>query len=158
MKHTCISFALLVLFISSTSFCSKEDVQPVSETTEIQNNNSDMRNKLKIGVGSKTFTATLLENATVTALKKMLPLTVEMIELNRNEKYVRLPNNLPVNASNPGTIQTGELMLYGANTLVLFYETFSTSYTYTKIGRIDDVSGLVAALGAGDVKLTFELE
>ena len=85
-------------------------------------------------------------------------MTLEMIELNDNEKYVRLPSSLPANASNPGTIQAGDLMLYGSNTLVLFYESFSTSYTYTKVGRIDDASGLAAALGTGNVKVRFELE
>jgi hypothetical protein len=99
-----------------------------------------------------------LDNATTTALKKLLPLIVEMVELNSNEKYVRLPQNLPANASNPGTIQVGDLMLYGSNTLVLFYETFPTSYTYTKIGRLDDASGLTIALGAGNATITFELE
>ncbi|WP_373551369.1 cyclophilin-like fold protein [Haliscomenobacter sp.] len=117
-----------------------------------------MRDKLKITVGAKTFSATLGDNAAATALKKLLPMTVEMTELNSNEKYFRLLSNLPANASNPGTIQVGDLMLYGSNTLVLFYESFSTAYTYTKIGRIDDASGLAAALGAGNVKVSFELE
>ena len=147
----------MAIFIAGTSFWSKE-VNPMAEETTIQNNNADMQNKLKITVGAKTFSAALLDNATATALKKLLPMTVEMTELNSNEKYFRLPSNLPANASNPGTIQTGDLMLYGSNTLVLFYESFSTVYTYTKIGRINDASGLAAALGAGNVKVSFELE
>jgi hypothetical protein len=81
-----------------------------------------------------------------------------MIELNGNEKYFDLPQSLPTNASNPGTVQNGKLMLYGANTLVLFYKTFATSYSYTRLGRVDDVAGLVAALGSGNVSVTFELQ
>lgn len=69
-----------------------------------------------------------------------------------------MPQSLATNASNPETVQTGDLMLYGANTLVLFYKTFSTSYSYTRLGRIDDVAGLVAALGSGNVSVAFELQ
>ena len=85
-------------------------------------------------------------------------MTINMRELNGNEKYFDLPNNLPANASSPGTIQAGDLMLYGSNTLVLFYKSFSTSYNYTPIGRIDDASGLTAALGSENVTVTFALQ
>src|SRR5215204_5001598 len=114
--------------------------------------------KLKITVGTKTFTATLYNNATVTAFKTRLPMTINMIELNGNEKYFDLPDNLPANASNPGTIQIGDLMLYGSNTFVLFYKSFSTSYNYTRLARIDNPSGLAAALGSGNVTVKFEVE
>ena len=114
--------------------------------------------KLKITVGTNTFTATLYINPTVTAFKTRLPMTISMSDLNANEKYFDLPANLPANASNPGTIQAGDLMLYGSNTLVLFYKSFSTSYSYTRMGRIDDTSGLIAALGSGNVTVRFELQ
>jgi hypothetical protein len=81
-----------------------------------------------------------------------------MTELNGNEKYSRFSHNLPVNASNPGTIQIGDLMIYGSRTLVLFYKRFPTSYEYTRLGRISDTKGLAAAVGAGTVKLTIEQE
>lgn len=122
------------------------------------NDNNTMSNKIKIKVGTSVFTATLSDNATATAFKALLPLTLSMTELNRNEKYSDLASSLPTNASNPKTIQNGDLMMYGANTLVLFYKTFSTPYSYTKLGHIDDTSGLAAALGAGNVSITFELE
>ena len=113
---------------------------------------------MRLKIENSTFTATLYDNATVLAFKSLLPLTANMVELNGNEKFVDLPRSLPANASNPGTIQNGDLMLYGSSTLVLFYKTFSTSYTYTKLGRIDDVTGLEAALGSGKVTVTFELQ
>ncbi|HLW62336.1 MAG TPA: cyclophilin-like fold protein [Flavobacterium sp.] len=114
--------------------------------------------KLKITVNNTTFTATLQNNETAKAFKDLLPLTLNMAELNDNEKFTELPNNLPTNATNPGTIQNGDLMLYGSNTLVLFYKTFSTSYTYTKIGRIDNPDGLENALGSSNASVKFELE
>lgn len=113
---------------------------------------------IRIVVGSTTFIATLYDNATATAFRAMLPFTLHMSDFNNNEKVCSLPNSLTISASNPGTIQSGDIMLYGSSALVLFYETFSTSYSYTKIGRVDDVSGLKAALGAGSITVKFELE
>ncbi len=80
-----------------------------------------------------------------------------MEELNNNEKYAQLPQSVPTNASVPTSIQSGELVMYGSSTLVLFYKNFSTSYSYSKIGKIDDLTGLVSALGSGNVKVSFEL-
>jgi hypothetical protein len=79
---------------------------------------------MRVKIGSKTYTATLDDTATTAKLREMLPLTIEMAELNGNEKFYKLPTALPTDAANPGTIRTGDLMLWGADTLVLFYETF----------------------------------
>ena len=111
--------------------------------------------KIEIVVGNKTFSAMLCDNATAKALMDMLPLTLNMSELNGNEKYYYLDTGLPTNASRPSGIKTGDLMLYGDSCLVLFYKSFSTSYSYTPIGRIDDPAGLAAALGSGSVQVTF---
>ena len=126
------------------------------------NNSNDISTidttKMKITIGTHIFTATFNNNATATSFKAKLPITINMTELNGNEKYFDLPNSLPANASNPVTIQNGDLMLYGSNTLVLFYKTFSTSYSYTPLGHIDNPSGLAAALGSGNLTVKFELE
>ena len=114
--------------------------------------------KLRIIAGANTFTATLYNNASSTAFQTKLPITINMQELNTNEKFFDMAVSLPASASNPGTIRTGDIMLYGSNTLVLFYKTFSTSYNYTRLARIDNPSGLTAALGAGAVTVKFELE
>ena len=129
------------------------------ELTTNSNNILDTSSmKIKITVGTNSFTASLFNNATATAFKAKLPLSIDMKELNGNEKYFDLPNSLPTNATNPGTIQTGDLMLYGSNTLVLFYKTFSTSYNYTRLARIDNPTGLATALGSGNRTVKFEIE
>lgn len=111
---------------------------------------------INIIIGSKTFTATLADSETGEAFAALLPLSVTMNELNGNEKYHYLSSSLPTAANQPGTIHAGDLMLYGNNCVVLFYETFNTSYSYTRLGAIDNPSGLAAALGFGNVSVRFE--
>lgn len=111
---------------------------------------------INIIVGSKTFTATLADSETGEAFAALLPLTVTMNELNGNEKYHYLNSSFPTAAYQPGTIHAGDLMLYGNNCIVLFYETFNTSYSYTRLGAIDNPSGLASALGSGNVSVRFE--
>ncbi len=122
------------------------------------NNNTSMSNNLKITIGSVAFNVTLDDNAATAAFKALLPMTVNMSEMNGNEKYYYLSGSLPTASVNPGTIQVGDLMLYGRSCLVLFYETFRTSYSYTRLGRVDNPSGLATALGSGNVTVTFELQ
>jgi hypothetical protein len=141
------------LFVTCAS-CDKDTTIPEERSRQ---DSMHIGGKMNIRIGTKTFTATLADNETAAAFKALLPLTITMVELNGNEKYWDLSSSLPIKASNPGTIQAGDLMLYGASTLVLFYKTFSTSYSYTKLGQIDDVAGLTAALGTGNVAVTFEL-
>lgn len=169
-----LAFAVLTLAVSPVS-CSADD--PVEETgqpvapvapdndnkddgdkEEDNNENNLMDNKLKMTVGRAVFSVTLENNATVTALKALLPLTVGMVEMNGNEKYYYLPDDLPTASSSPGAIRAGDLMLYGSSCLVLFYESFRTSYSYTRLGRVDDPSGLFAALGTGNVTVTLEMK
>lgn len=113
---------------------------------------------ITIRIGDSSFVATLENNVTARAFASLLPMTVVMTEMNGNEKYHYLSENLPTDSRRPGTIHAGDLMLYGSNCLVLFYETFSSSYSYTSLGRVPDPSGLVSAFGKGDVTVTFEID
>ena len=112
--------------------------------------------KLQVKIGQKTFTATLEDNPATVKFRQMLPLTLDMPDLNANEKHVGLPEGLPTDAIKPGTIRAGDLLLWGDNTLVLFYETFRSSYSYTRLGKLDNPKGLAEAVGAGSVAVAFE--
>ncbi len=152
-----IIFFLLASFICVQLFaCAQEnEVHPIKNQRETENMNTM---KLKITFGASSFSATLENNVTTSAFIKQLPLILKMNELHNNEKHADLKISLPSDAADRGTILNGDLMLYGSNTLVLFYKTFSTSYNYTKIGKISDPTGLAEALGSGNVIITFEVE
>lgn len=117
-----------------------------------------MNAAIRIEVGGTIFFADLEPNAAAEAFLKQLPMAVVMTELNGNEKYFELPKRLPANAVRPGRIHCGDLMLFGSSTVVLFYESFSTPYAYTRLGRLRNAEGLKAALGAGNPAVVFSME
>ena len=131
---------------------------PVSEPepeSERSTNEEDNALSIEITVNEHTFSATLYDNDTAKAFQEQLPLTLDMSELNGNEKYCYLSDGLPTNSVRPSGIHTGDIMLYGSDCLVIFYESFSTSYSYTPIGKINDPDELAAVLGSGNVQVTF---
>jgi hypothetical protein len=109
---------------------------------------------VEVQVGSKIFTAKLFDNASSQALLARMPMTMTMRELNENEKYYNMPSKLLANSQLMESINAGDLMLYGSDCLVLFYKSFNTSYSYTRLGTIEDASGLANALGNGSVQVT----
>lgn len=115
----------------------------------------EVEHVISIEVNGQTFSAKLADNDTARAFAARLPMTLDMRELNGNEKYFYLDEPLPAAAQRVGQIRAGDLMLFGSDCVVLFYENFATSYTYTPIGRIDDPAGLADALGSGSAEVFF---
>ena len=144
----------LYLFVNISS-CSTNDA-PIVEPPNGETNTSTMNEQIRIIIGNASFTATLEDNTTARAFKASLPITVNMTEQAGNEKFYYLPTALPTSTATPGTIFAGDLMLWGNSCLVLFYETFSSPYSYTRIGKIDNPSGLSAAVGDRNITVTFE--
>ena len=97
---------------------------------------------MKAIINNKEYIINLENNETVNSLINLLPMEITMNELNGNEKYIYLDNTLPTNSYNPNRINAGDVMLYGNNCLVIFYKSFDTSYSYTKIGHIDNLEDL----------------
>lgn len=167
MKLYALPMSLLAVLLVAACSPIQEIVQGILpesssvEATDVVVGTSEvdtMQTRINIQVGNRTFTARLLENPSSQALVALLPMTVSMTELNRNEKYYTLPNDLPTNAEPGGNISSGDLMLYGSNTLVLFYESFNTSYSYTRLGYLENATELASTLGSGNVEITLSLE
>jgi hypothetical protein len=116
------------------------------------------RARMWMTVGKRRFAVTLADTEAARAFAAQLPLTLDMAELNGNEKHAELPQPLPSDASRPGTIRNGDVMLYGSKTLVVFYETFQSSYSYTRLGRVNDPRDLSQALGGGNARVSFTRE
>lgn len=115
---------------------------------------------MKITAGNTTFTATLADNSSVSALKELLakgPLTINMNDYAGMEKVGAIGTSLPRNDEQIST-GAGDIILYQGSSLVIYYNT--NSWNFTRIGKIEGVTGeeLLEAFGTGDVTVTFFLE
>lgn len=116
---------------------------------------SQAESRVWMTIGERRLAVTLADTDAARAFAARLPLTLDMTDLNGNEKKFDLPKELPANPARPGTIRNGDLMLYESNTVVLFYLTFDSPYSYTRLGRLDDPNGLAQALGQRGVRVQF---
>lgn len=129
------------------------------QTTESEfNEEENSRMQMNVQVGGSTFTATLEENTAVDALVEMMEqgsVTIEMSDYSGFEKVGPLGTSLPT-SNQQTTTHAGDIVLYQGNQIVMFYG--SNSWSYTRLGHIDDLTGWEEALGSGDVTVTFSLE
>lgn len=113
---------------------------------------------MNIQVGDAVFSATLEENEAVTAFVEMMregSVVIQMSDYSGFEKVGPLGTSLPASNSQT-TTHAGDIVLYNGNQIVIFYG--SNSWSYTRLGHIDDLTGWEEALGNGDVTVTFSLE
>ena len=146
MKKTILLILMLILLLSG---CINNTTNKKSEDNSVNNLNgsktkeSDMEMKtIKVIINDKTYILKLDDNETVEEFINLLPQEYTMEELNGNEKYVYINNSLKTNSYNPKHITKGDVMLFGNNCLVIFYKSFDTNYSYTKIGHIDNLDDL----------------
>ena len=127
--------------------------------TDIQNNTEENTvTNMNVQVGDVVFSATLEENEAVSALVEMMrenPVVIQMSDYSGFEKVGSLGTSLPASNSQT-TTQAGDIVLYNGNQIVIFYG--SNSWSYTRLGHIDDLTGWEEALGRGDVTVIFSLE
>lgn len=114
--------------------------------------------KMNVQIGSSIFTATLEDNPAVESFVKMMeaaPVVIQMSDYSGFEKVGSIGTSLP-SSNSQTTTQSGDIVLYNGNQIVIFYG--SNSWSYTRLGKIDDLSGWEEALGSGDVIVTFSME
>lgn len=147
-----VLFSVIVLSACGNSADENQSVRP---SIEEETRGAQMQ-EMTVEVGGQKFQASLYDNETVRALQERLPMTFEMEELNGNEKFHYLNEGLPANSENVGNIEAGDIMLFGSDCLVLFFEDFTTSFNYTRIGHIEEEEAFVSVLPGGTVEITFE--
>ena len=127
--------------------------------SEIKNNTNEIKkndikvSEIKVTINEKEYKINLEDNKTVEEFLSVLPKEYTMNDLNNNEKYVYIDNSLTTNSYNPKHIEKGDVMIFGDNCLVIFYKSFDTSYSYTKIGHINDLKDI----GNNNVVVKFEI-
>lgn len=154
-----ISLTLILLLAA----CGNEDTNEQTTMNTIENTienteNTVMISKMKVSVGEYTFTATLENNAAVSellAMMKKAPVVLELSDYGEFEKVGPLGASL-TRSDKQTTTECGDIVLYNGNNIVVFYG--SNSWSYTRIGKIDDLTDWTKALGGGNVTVTFSLE
>ena len=159
MKKLFIIFMTLVLIIGFTA-CGSANQPLEGESASTDSNQTagteDMTvMKMRVTIGDKSFTATLEDNAATRELVKMMeeaPVSINMDDYSGFEKVGSLGRSLTTD-NRQITTKPGDIVLYNGNQIVIFYG--SNSWSYTRIGKIDDLSGWEDALGNGSISCKF---
>ena len=116
-------------------------------------------NVINLKVNNHVLKVKLEDNSAAKALMNKLKkgdVTIHAEDYGGFEKVGDLGFSLPTSDENIGTAP-GDIVLYQGDKISLFYG--SHSWSYTKLGKIDDVDSnkLKEVLGSGDVTLEFSL-
>lgn len=119
-----------------------------------------MDDLVKVKINDEVFDVKLENNSATQELVEELKkgnVTVNASEYGGFEKVGELGFSLPTSDENIGT-NPGDIVLYQGDKISLFYG--SHSWSYTKLGKIDNVDSnkLKEVLGFGDVTLEFSLK
>ena len=115
-------------------------------------------NIIKLKVNNHIFDVELENNSAAKELVKKLEtgnVSVNATDYGNFEKVGDLGFSLPANDENIKT-EPGDIVLYQKNQISVFYD--SHSWSYTKLGKIQNASDLKEILGSGNTTLEFSLK
>ena len=163
-KISIAAVVLVVLVVSAGGaayyFYRDKFSEPPEQTAIKPKHNKPFSPDIVMTVGDKKFDVKLADNETTRALFTQLPFTVKMEDHLANEKFAASPEDLPANHTKPKRVETGDIMLYGVRTIVLFYKSIDTPYKYVRIGKVTNPEQLEEVLGANvkKVDVTFSMQ
>ena len=119
-------------------------------------------NQMYIQIGGTVWTAALEDDPSVTAWKELLskgPLTVDMSDYGGFEKVGGIGTTLP-QSNRQITTKPGDIILYQGNSVAIYYD--ENTWSFTRLGHIDGVTESqlreVLKAGGGNVSATFSLD
>ena len=146
---------------NNTEILNNDKVQYNEISNNIINGNKvdEIMNTVYIKINNRVLSIELEDNSATIELKERLKngdIIVNAHEYGGFEKVGELGFSLPREDLNI-TTSSGDIVLYQGNQISVFYN--SNSWSYTKLGRLQNVSTneLKNILGNGDVTITFTL-
>ncbi|AXQ78472.1 hypothetical protein DDV21_004960 [Streptococcus chenjunshii] len=112
--------------------------------------------KITITVNRQPFQMDLADNKTAAAFAGLLPLELDMQDVNGNEKFYLLTDSLPQDPRPCRQITAGSLLLYQTNELTFFYDETASSFKFSEIGSVNDIKGFSQAMSGRAVTVSFE--
>lgn len=119
-------FILIYFFISMISI----------KTSAINYEGEERMIDIEIKIKDKKFRGKLFDTPAGRAFSQQLPLTLNMNDLNNNEKYFYISKKIVSNSERVKKVKAGDIFLFGSDCIVLFYKDFNTLYSYTKLGYL----------------------
>ena len=129
-----------------------ETVTASEENKTADEENNDMEDSMRLLIGEKEVPVTWEENASVEALKKLCPATIQMSMYGGFEQVGSIGQSIVRNDKQTKT-SYGDIVLYSGDQIVIFYG--SNSWSYTRLDHIDlTQQEMQDLLGGGDVSNT----
>lgn len=157
MKKVVVLMLMVMLPIAMLlSGCESQDY--TGNTADDSGTGDISEMKMIVNVNGTEFKATLENNSAAETLVSMIesnPLELDLRDYGGFEKVGSLGFSLP-SSNTQITTHSGDIVLYQENQIVMFYG--SNSWSYTKLGHIDDLRGWEDALGRGDVTVFLSVD
>ena len=152
--------ALAIVICLSHSACAADSAGFRNSPATLPNRGSNETidgMKIRITVGDKTVTATLIDSDTARDFVSLLPLTLTLEDYNKTEKVSDLPKRLSTKGAPSGSDPSvGDIAYYAPwGNLAIYYKDFGYSSGLVILGKID--GNMEVFNQSGSVKATIEL-